>query len=292
MKSLTPLSFPRFIQKKLFLSMLLLFFLLPAGCTGLFFYPSKQLMDNPVAQQFAPQDVFFKTPDELTLHGWFFDNGGNARGTVLVLHGNAQNLSTHVNGVLWLVKEGFNLFIFDYRGYGRSGGSPDIQGVHLDAEAALETLLSMPQVKGKRIIILGQSLGGAIAVYTTANTPYKDRIAALVIESAFAGYRSITRDKLAEHVITWPFQYPLSFLVNDSYSPSRWIRKVTPVPVLIIHGDQDPVVPMHNGRMLYEEAVQPKEFWETTAPGHITAFSDAGVRERFVRYLTAALVKK
>jgi fermentation-respiration switch protein FrsA (DUF1100 family) len=273
-------------------SLLFPIFLFFSGCGSLFFYPQKQLYDNPVAREFSPQDIYFKTSDGLTLNGWFIQAANTeARATVLVLHGNAQNLSTHVNSVLWLVREGFNLFIFDYRGYGKSQGSPGIKGVHLDAEAALKALLSMSRVGKNRIIVLGQSIGGAIAVYTVAHTPYKDRIAALVIESTFSSYRLIAREKLAQVFITWPFQYPLSYLVGDAYSPVRWIGEVSCVPVLIIHGDQDPVVPIHHGRMLYEAARVPKEFWETTVPGHVMSFEDAGVRDKLVRYLTAHLQK-
>jgi fermentation-respiration switch protein FrsA (DUF1100 family) len=273
-------------------SLLFPLFLFFSGCGSLFFYPQKQLYDNPVARQFSPEDIYFKTPDGLLLHGWFFQTTTpDARATILVLHGNAENLSTHVNSVLWLIKEGFNLFIFDYRGYGKSQGSPSIKGVHLDAEAALKKLLSMPKVGKEQIIVLGQSIGGAIAVYTVANTPYKDRIAALVIDSTFSSYRSIAREKLAQVFITWPFQYPLSYLVSDSYSPIRWIQKVSCVPVLIIQGDKDPVVPLHHGQMLYDAALSPKELWETTVPGHVTSFADARVREKLVRYLTVQLHK-
>jgi hypothetical protein len=268
-------------------------FLFFSGCGSLFFYPQKQLHDNLVARLFSPEDIYFKTSDGLTLNGWFFQAANTeARATILVLHGNAENLSTHVNSVLWLIREGFNLFIFDYRGYGKSQGSPGIKGVHLDAEAALKALLSMPRVDKERIIVLGQSIGGAIAVYTVAHTPYKDRIAALVIDSAFSSYRLIAREKLAQVFITWPFQYPLSYLVSDAYSPIRWIGEVSGVPVLIIHGDKDPVIPMHHGQMLYEAARDPKEFWESTVPGHVTSFADAGVRDKFVRYLTAQLQKR
>lgn len=252
----------------------------------------QQLLDNPVAQLFSPEDIWFKASDGVNLHGWFFSRGQNAKGTVLVLHGNAENLSTHVNSVLWLVQSGFNLFIFDYRGYGRSEGSPGIKGVHLDAEAALKTLLSLPRAGGKQVVVLGQSLGGAIAVYTAANSPYKDRIAAVVIDSAFSGYRLIAREKLSQFIITWPFQYPLSFLVSDFYSPMRWIKKVSPVPLLIIHGERDPVVPVHHGQMLYDEALQPKQFWMSWVPGHVTSFADEKVREELVRYLTSELEKK
>jgi len=280
----------RLIKKSIVL-LLFLFLACATGCTSLFFYPRKQLLDNCAAQKFSPEDVWFQASDGVNLHGWFFSGGTNAKGTILVLHGNAENLSTHVSGVLWLVQAGFNLFIFDYRGYGKSEGRAEIQGVHLDAEAALKTLLSLPRTGGK-VVILGQSLGGAIAVHTTANSPHKDRIAVLVIDSVFSGYRLIAREKLSQFYITWPLQYPLSFLVNDSYSPIRWIRKVSPAPLLIIHGGRDTVVPMHHGQILYDEALPPKKFWMSPVPGHVSSFADEGVREELVRYLTAELEKQ
>ena len=276
-------------MRKIIFPLVLIFLLCSTGCMSLFFYPRKQLVDNPVAQLFSPRDIWFKAADGVSLHGWFFSGGPDAKGTVLVLHGNAENLSTHVNGVLWLVKEGFNLFIFDYRGYGKSTGNPSIQGVHLDAEAALKTLLSLPQVDGKRVVVLGQSLGGAIAVYTVANFPYKDRIAALVIDSAFSDYRRIAREKLAQLWITWPFQYPFSFLFNDDYSPVKWIRRVSPVPLLIIHGEKDTIVPVHHGRLLYDAALEPKEFWITEPEGHIRSLADESVRTRLALYLRERL---
>ena len=81
-------------------------------------------------------------------------------------------MSTHVKLDLWLVDAGYNVFIFDYRGYGRSEGSPDVKGINLDAEAALETLLA--RTAGK-VIVFGKSLGGAVAVYTVANSPVAEQ---------------------------------------------------------------------------------------------------------------------
>jgi fermentation-respiration switch protein FrsA (DUF1100 family) len=266
-----------------FLLCIILLFL--EGCGSLFFYPRKELYDNPVARLFGPEDITFKASDGVTLHGWFFQALGEPKATVLVFHGNAENLSTHVNSVLWLVKAGFNVFIFDYRGYGRSEGSPGIKGVHLDGAAALETALNLPRTRSVPVVVLGQSIGGAIAVYTVAHAPDKSRIAALVIDSAFASYRIIAREKLDSFWLTWPFQYPLSFLVGNSYSPLYWIGKVTPVPLLILHGEKDPIVPDHHGRMLYDAAVQPKEFWSTPFPGHIMSFADEAIRKKFVDYL-------
>lgn len=258
------------------------------GCTSLFFHPSRDMQEGPAVKLFPHRDIVFQASDGMVLHGWYFP-AENARGSILVLHGNAQNLSTHVNSVLWLVKEGFNLFIIDYRGYGFSGGEPTLDGVHKDAEAALEKLFSLPETDPDRVVVLGQSLGGSVAVYTVARSPRKDRIRALVVESAFSSYRRIAREKLDSFWLTWPLQYPLSWTVNDSYSAEKWIGQVSPVPVLILHGLDDPVVPTHHGRMLLEAAREPKGLWLTARPGHLQSLGDDAVRKQLVRFLDEAL---
>ncbi len=268
-------------------AVILLAMLLPA-CSGLFFYPSREMQESPAVKLFPHKDIEFPAADGVALHGWYFP-AENAKGSILVFHGNAQNLSTHVNSVLWLVREGFNIFIIDYRGYGLSDGKPDLAGAHLDADAALETLFLMPGTDPDRVVVLGQSLGGSIAVYTVAHSRHKDRIRAVVIDSAFSSYRRIAREKLASFWLTWPFQYPLSWTVTDSYSAERWIGKLSPMPVLILHGLDDPVVPTHHGRMLADAARKPKELWLTALPGHVQSFGDAQVRGQFASWLTTAL---
>ncbi len=271
-------------------SILLVALFAATGCSGLFFYPSREMQESPAVKLFPHRDIEFQASDGVALHGWFFP-AADSRGSILVLHGNAENLSTHVNSVLWLVKEGFNIFIIDYRGYGLSDGKPDLAGAHLDADAALETLFLLPETDPDRVVVLGQSLGGSIAVYTVAHSRHREQIRALVIDSAFSSYRRIAREKLSSFWLTWPFQYPLSWTVTDRFSAERWIGKVSPVPVLILHGLDDPVVPTHHGRLLFEAARQPKELWLTARPGHVQSFADADVRKEVVRYIVTQITK-
>lgn len=265
----------------------LVFFILlfSAGCSSLFFYPHKAHFDNPALKLVSYEDIYFTTSDGLKLHGWHLKAKDSSRGTILQLHGNAQNISTHVNSVLWLALEGYDVFTFDYRGYGESEGSPSFEGVHRDAEAALETALKLPDINRERFFVLGQSLGGAIAVYTVANSPYKNRVTAVIVDSAFSSYRGIAREKLARFMLTWPLQYPLSLLVNDDYSPVKWIKEVYPLPVLIIQGDRDTIVPAHHASILYAAAQEPKDLWLVNGTEHIRSFAMKDIRERFLEYL-------
>jgi len=277
--------------KRIVWSFLLLLCTFFVGCTHLpfrpinfFFSPTKEFVNNSQVQPYAPQDVYFKSADGLILHGWYL-RVKEEKGTILICHGYAKNISMHVNDDLWLIPAGYNLFLFDYRGYGRSQGTPVIEGVQLDAEAALETLLfTLPRAKQDDVIVFGKSLGGAIATYTVANSPYKDHVKALIVDSTFSSYRKFAREMIAASVIGWPFQYPLSLLVNDGYSPVKWIKNVSPVPVVIIHGNQDESAPIHHGRRLYEAALPPKKFWESSIPGHVVAHVDEEIRKRLLAF--------
>ncbi len=274
------------MKKKNIIFLLILAIALMPGCTSLFFHPSKRLHPTPLLKNVNQEDVYFKTPDGLTLHGWLLKPKHNKNfGVILHLHGNAENITAHVNNVLWLVEEGFTVFTFDYRGYGKSEGSPEIEGVHIDAETALEKTLNISAGANKKIIVFGQSLGGAIAVYTVANTKHRKNINALILDSPFSGYRKIAREKVSQIVLAWPIRHPLSLLINDYYSPAEWIKKTAPIPLLIMHGKNDPVIPTHHSLILFAQAGEPKDLWITETDGHILSLADKDVKERLIDYL-------
>jgi uncharacterized protein len=263
----------------------LLFALLLPGCTSLFFQPMRQHLRTPDQIGLAWRDVWFAADDGVRLHGWFLPSQVPSRGTILFLHGNAENVSTHIGSVAWLPAKGFNIFLIDYRGYGLSEGMPTLDGLHRDVAAAIGTVFALDGVDANRVALFGQSLGGSIAITTLARSPYKRRIAALIVEGAFSGYRSIAREALARTWLTWPLQGPLSFAVDDEYQPIEAITRISPVPVLIVQGEEDPVVPVSHAEALYTAAREPKSLWLVPRAGHIAVFRWPQYRDRLLEYL-------
>jgi fermentation-respiration switch protein FrsA (DUF1100 family) len=259
-----------------------------SGCAGMFFYPQKELLRTPDKIGIQYEDVSFASSDGTHLHGWFLPARQQAKGTVVFFHGNAENISTHIGAVYWLPAEGYNVFLFDYRGYGLSAGHATIRGVHEDARAALQYVHDRADVDPQRLVLFGQSLGGAIAIYTAATAGIP--LAAVVVESAFADYRKIMREKLADFFLTWPLQWPLSYTVTDRYSPLRVVADLK-VPLLIIHGDADKVVPVEHAYDLYKAATGDKTLWIVKGGGHTAAFGANRLeyRPRLLSYLEKKL---
>ena len=262
------------------------------ACTGVFFQPHRILVATPDNLGLAYQEIPFKTRDGLELLGWFMPAQGAALGTVLQLHGNAENISTHFASLAWMPERGFNVFIFDYRGYGASEGEPTLAGTQIDIDAAIDALLARNDIDKGHIVMYGQSLGGALAAYYVAHSPNRDRLRALVLESAFSDYVEIAREKFADHWLTWPFQWLPKLTVDDRFSPLPGMARISPLPLLILHGDQDEIVPVHHGRLLYEAALEPKQLWIVPGAGHIQTMRAPAERDRLVAYLRQVLEAK
>jgi hypothetical protein len=257
-----------------------------AGCTQTFFQPHWQLVDTPASAGLSYQSVALRAADGVELLAWFLPAKGEPQATVLFLHGNAENISTHFANVAWMPAEGFNVLALEYRGYGGSEGSPSLHGLQLDIDAALGSLLERRDVDPRRIVLFGQSLGGALAIHYAARGAHRGRLRAVVADSAFADYRLIVQEKLAGFFLTWPFQWLPTFTVDNDYSPLASVRELAPLPLLLIHGERDTIVPPHHSCRLYESAGQPKELWIVPGAGHIQAMREPALRRRlsdFVR---------
>ena len=235
--------------------------LMLTGCESLFFFPSRQLQHTPAELSLQYQDVFFAAADGTQLHGWFLPAQGAVKGTVLHLHGNAANIGDHVWAVRWLPAAGYQVLTFDYRGYGRSQGGPSLAGAQQDIDAALGFLLQRSDVAPKQVVVLAQSLGGAMGIYNLAHSPWRNQVRLLVVDSAFSSYQGIAREKMAGLWLTWPLQWLPFLLLSDDYAAQQSVARLTPIPVLFIHGTGDEVVPAHHSEQLYAAANSPKTLW-------------------------------
>lgn len=266
--------------------------MIPA-CNGVFYQPSREIQVTPARLDFPFEDVYFPSGDGTLLNGWFIPGRGKIKGTILQFHGNGVNMGNHYGAVYWLPDEGFNVFLFDYRGYGNSEGTASREGVQADALAAIRYVQARKDVARGTLVLYGQSLGGSVAAYAAARQD-REGVGAVILESTFFEYRKIAREKLGAFFLTWPFQWPLSFLVSNEYSAGPVVSEIAPIPLLIVHGDQDGIVPVSNADLLYAAAKEPKTLWIIPGAGHISAFSPDRIPERLrlVQFLDKILEKQ
>jgi fermentation-respiration switch protein FrsA (DUF1100 family) len=244
------------------------------GCDRLFYHPTRREYDRPERLNLAYESVAFATADGLRLHGWFFPAVGPAAGTVLHVHGNAGNVTAHFHQIRWLPEAGWNVLCFDYRGYGRSEGKASRAGTIADAHAALDYLLTRPDVNRNHIVAFGQSLGGAVGIVLAAE---RGELRGLAIDGAFDHYRDVVRWHIRRNPLLFLAAWWLpSLLMRDGYDPIDFVAGVSPRPLLILHGTADSIVPVHMAEKLYAKACEPKELWLVENAEHYQAMDELG----------------
>jgi uncharacterized protein len=215
-------------------------------------YHPNRVMSATGAELGRPfEDACFKASDGIQLNGWFFPASTNAHRrhlAVLLCHGNAGNISHRLDTCAALLATGVNVFVFDYRGYGRSEGRPSEEGTYRDAQAAYQWL-RQKGFAGTNIIAFGESLGGAIAAELAAREP----VSGLVLQSTFTSIPAMGAD-----LFPW---LPLRWLGTIRYDTHSKLPRLH-VPVLVMHSTQDELVGIHHGKENFAAANQPKLFWE------------------------------
>jgi uncharacterized protein len=229
---------------------------------ALLFFPSRAIAATPQRAGLDYRELALETDDGELLHGWWIGGRAESLGHLLLCHGNAGNVGDRVLHAVLLSAVGFDVLLFDYRGYGRSSGRPSEEGTYCDARAALACLLEQPGVDPGHILYLGESLGGAVALDLALERPP----AGLVLLSAFTGVREIGC-----------FHYPFvpAFLIPDAYPAERRIHELH-APLLVLHGDRDEIVPLSHGKALFEAAPAPKQLHVFSGLGHNDLVAGAG----------------
>ena len=199
------------------------------------------------------EDVQFEASDGVKLHGWFAQGERSDR-TILFFHGNAGNLSDRADWIRSL-RQVADVFIIDYRGYGKSEGSPDEAGIYLDAEAAYRLLTETRGVPADRIVIYGKSLGGAPACELASRFP----CAALILQSTFTDAKTMAR-------IMMPL-FPAGWFLRTRFDNIGKIAKIE-APKLIVHSRDDEMLPYRMAEKMYEAAAEPKTLKTFEGAGH------------------------
>ncbi len=261
------------------------------SCTHVFFQPDHYLYVPPEKLNLKYKNIIFDSKDKTRLHSWFFESDvkKGEEGLVVLFHGNAQNLSSHYLSVSWLTRFGYDVWVWDYRGYGLSQGEANSLGIYEDAQAALAFMMKLYEKKSyKNLVLVGQSLGGNILTRALGEFEAQERVSLLVLDSTFLSYRDIAKNRLQS---AW-FLYPLSFLtslaVSDEYSAESYVQKIK-VPTLVIHGKLDPVVPFSFGEEVFKKLETPtKEFWPQAEGKHINTLGNGkrAIEERFLKFIS------
>jgi fermentation-respiration switch protein FrsA (DUF1100 family) len=218
------------------------------------FFPDQKLEATPNHAGLDFQEIHFDSGDGCHLHGWYIPAGDKAP-VLLWLHGNGGNISYELDGLARMHRAGLASFIFDYRGYGLSTGQPSEAGIYRDGLAAYEYLRNELGVPLERIVFFGRSLGGAVAADLALKVPAR----AMILDGAFTRVGD-----MASHHYRW---LPGKGRYARKFDTAGKLAQ-TAIPKLIIHGEQDRVVPSWMGRHLFEVSMPPKEFYPIPGAGH------------------------
>ncbi len=266
---------------------IVLLMLICSGCSNLLYHPTHVVHYEPSQLKLSPEDIEIEVDNDIRVHGWYLKTDfKKPKGVIVFFHGNAQNITSHYVSLSWVLKEGYDYFIWDYRSYGKSHGNPTPQNTVEDGKKIIQFIYERnPNLP---LFVFAQSLGGAVAMRAVVDLQGSIPIRALIVDSTFQSYQSVARDLLSRGWLTWIIQ-PLAYLVmSDKYAPEGKIDRISPIPLMVIHGTSDQVISYKFGEEVFKEAKDPKEFVRIENGQHIDSFwnsTAADTRKKFLEFL-------
>jgi uncharacterized protein len=235
------------------------------------YLPMSVLVTTPAAHGLPYEEVWLMTEDGVRIHGWYLPAPDGARPdgrapTLLFLHGNAGNISHRIASLRIFHELGLAVLIIDYRGYGRSDGRPDEEGLYLDALAGWRHLRDERGIAAGDIVVFGRSLGAAVAAWLAA----RKQPAGVILEAGFTSAADLGRE-----IYPW---LPVRLLLRAEYDTLSAVRSID-APLLIVHSRDDEIVPFAHGRRLYEAAAGTRAMLELRG-GHNDGFVRSGAEYR------------
>jgi hypothetical protein len=219
------------------------------------------------------EDVWLTTLDKVRVNAWYLPDPASEQ-VLLWFHGNAENIGYGLEHLMFYSRLAVNVLAVDYRGYGKSEGSPDETGVYRDADAAYDYLVRERHIQPKNIIVFGHSLGGAVAIDLAS----RHECGGLIVQSSFTSAKDMARRM---------FRVPLfEYIPRSQFNSLAKIRRVR-APILIVHGTRDEVVPFSMGQRLFAMAPEPKFFFPVGEAGHndVVEVGGDGLFDRFRSFI-------
>jgi uncharacterized protein len=256
-----------------------IFLLCNSGCSWLFFYPTQNYIITPEQLGFNYKDLKVVTDTGTTLRGWDItskDLVSNKKPVIIYFHGNAQNISIHLFQIEWLVRKNFRVILFDYSGFGKSGGVANPLNIVEDGKSIITELVKNVISPDRPIIIYGQSLGGYVALGSVAGLSknISDKIKLIIIESTFFSFQSIARDTLSKIYLPFILKWPIAMLVGFYPNNCTHIKKIPKkVELLLIHGKSDTIIPPEHSKLLLNCANDDTELWLIEGRDHLEIFN-------------------
>ena len=253
---------------------------------SIYYFPNSRLYREPRNAGLEYELVQFSSLNGKKLYGLYFRTRPPAKGVIVHFHGNFGNVSNHFHLSAFLLKYGFDVFIFDYQGFGGSEGRPTPKNTVEDGQAAVRYVRSVaPQIP---VGIFGQSVGAAIAAVTAEKEP---DVKAVVLESGFTTYRAILKDVMRRSFLTYPFaSFVPRMIARRKQDQIDSIANIAPRPLLLIHGTRDKTIPFSMSEALFEKAREPKRFLKVEGADHLQCRAVLGPKyeEEIAGFFTAA----
>jgi len=250
--------------------------LLLSACNrhGFFYYPNRTLYNDPETLGMPYEFLTYPSHNGKKLYAILFQTEQQPKGIVVHFHGNFGNVSNHFLESQFLTKYGFDVLVFDYQGFGGSEGQPTPQRTVEDGLTTVRLAQTRNRNPKGGVVVFGQSLGAAVAAVVTAKEPL---VKAVVLEAGFTSYRSMARVVMKRSFFLWPL-YPIyPFFLTTHFDANNFVAKISPRPVLFIHGTQDRIVPTFMSHQLYEKAKDPKQLWLIDGADHLECRRKEGV---------------
>ncbi len=269
-----------------YLTSFFLLILLFGGCSKNAIFPTDtKVYDSPVNYAYSYEEFYFKSSQESMLRGWLFRSKGPSQGMIVVANGMAYNMSSRFTEWTWVLERGYDLFIFDYRGYGESMGEVDMFGFVDDVTMAIEYAHALNE--SLPMVVVGQSMGGSFVIDAVAKKPYP-YVKLLVIDSTMTGFALAAKDIIKEHVLLWPLIWIPDTMTPEGVDSIDFVDK-TETPTLFMVGLQDEIIPPSHSANLFVKANEPKALWIVEEAKHVKCTDNEKLKKDLLRAINDAM---